>query len=195
MKLFIKNTRDISIVPKWLWSVLIASFILQCVWHSSFSSFQVRRQALSAPPNDLIIRLVSLDDSISAAKWVMLWLQAFDNQPGLSIPLKELDYDRVSQWLDLILALDNKIQYPLLAAIRFYAEVSDENKQRKMIRYVSEKFMEKPSSDGSLWRMQFILPSIELKTSNLRCNAQDFYASTRQVKMCHIGPGRWRYLF
>lgn len=155
MKLFVQNTRDISIVPKWLWSFLIASFFLQCLWHSSFSTSQVKRQGLSVPPSDLIIRLVSLDDSISAAKWVMLWLQAFDNQPGLSIPLKELDYDRVSEWLDLILTLDNKIQYPLLAAIRFYAEVADENKQRKMIRYVSEKFMEKPNE-----RWQFMAHAV-----------------------------------
>ncbi len=163
MKLFIQNTRDISIVPKWLWSVLIASFFLQCVWHSSFSSFQVKRQALSAPPSDLIIRLASLDDSISAAKTVMLWLQAFDNQPGLSIPLKELDYDRVSEWLDLILVLDNKIQYPLLAAIRFYAEVSDVSKQRKMIRYVSEKFMEKPNE-----RWQFMAHAVYIAKHRIK---------------------------
>jgi hypothetical protein len=107
--------------------------------------------------------VVCLDDSISAAKWVMLWLQAFDNQPGLSIPLKELDYDRVSQWLDLILALDNKIQYPLLAAIRFYAEVSDENKQRKMIRYVSEKFMEKPNE-----RWQFMAHAVYIAKHRIK---------------------------
>lgn len=145
MKLFVKNTRAVSFVPKSVWFCLLISLVLQCAWHASSSSIQVKRDDLPAPPGALLIRLVSLDDSVTAAKWVMLWLQAFDNQPGLSIPLRELDYDRVSQWLDLILQLDSKIQYPLLSAIRFYAEVADENRQRKMIDYVREKFLEKPN--------------------------------------------------
>jgi hypothetical protein len=145
MKLFVKNTRDVTFVPKAVWLVLFLSLSFQCAWHWSFSSLEIKRHNLPVPPSASLIRLVSLDDRVSAAKWVMLWLQAFDNQPGVSIPLKELDYGRVSEWLDLILDLDKKIQYPLLAAIRFYAEVSDEKKQREMIHYVSGKFMENPN--------------------------------------------------
>ncbi len=131
-------------MPKSIGFVLLLSLFLQCYWHFSFNKFEVKRYDLPAPPQSSFIRLVSLDDPVSAAKLVMLWLQAFDNQPGVSIPLKELNYDRVIEWLDLILELDNKIQYPLLAAIRFYAEVQDEEKQRKMIQYVGEKFIENP---------------------------------------------------
>jgi len=145
MKLFVKNTRDLSFVPASVWSVLILSLLLQCYWHWSFTHLEIKRHDLHVPPKASLVRLVSLGDPIPAAKWAMLWLQAFDNQPGVSIPLKDLDYDRVSEWLNLILELDDKIQYPLLAAIRFYAEVSDENKQRKMIHYVSEKFLENPN--------------------------------------------------
>ena len=43
-----------------------------------------------------------------------LYLQAFDNQPGVSIPFRDLDYRRVTQWLETILALDAAGQYPLL---------------------------------------------------------------------------------
>ncbi len=146
MKLYVKQTRDISFVPKSIGIALLLSLFLQCLWHFSFTELEVKRNELPVPPQSSFIRLVSLDDTITAAKVVMLWLQAFDNQPGVSIPLKELNYDKVIQWLDLILELDNKIQYPLLAAIRFYAEVQDEEKQRKMIRYVSEKFIESPST-------------------------------------------------
>ncbi len=144
MKLFVKNTRDISFVPISVWSALFLSLLLQCYWHWSFTNLEIKRHNLPVPPKASLIRLVSLDDPIPAAKWAMLWLQAFDNQPGVSIPLKDLDYDRVSEWLDLILELDNKIQYPLLAAIRFYGEVADENKQRMMINYISKKFIENP---------------------------------------------------
>ncbi len=145
MKLFVKNIRDISFVPNSIWIVLFISLSLQCLWHWSTNRLEIRPQALSAPPKATLIRLGSLDDPVFAAKLVMLWLQAFDNQPGVSIPLKDLDYKHVGQWLDLILALDYKMQYPLLAAIRFYAEVPDENKQRQMIQYVTRKFMEHPN--------------------------------------------------
>jgi hypothetical protein len=148
MKLYVKQTRDISFVPRSIGVALLLSLFLQCLWHFSFTKLEVERHNLPAPPQPSFIRLVSLDDTIAAAKVVMLWLQAFDNQPGVSIPLKELNYDKVIEWLDLILELDNKIQYPLLAAIRFYAEVQDEERQRKMIRYVSEKFIESP---GTRW--------------------------------------------
>jgi len=145
MKLFVKNTRDISFVPASIWAALFLSLFVQCYWHWSSANHEIKRHELPVPPTTSLIRLISLDDPIPAAKWVMLWLQAFDNQPGISIPLRELNYDRVIEWLDLILDLDNRIQYPLLAAIRFYAEVLDEEKQRKMIRYVSDKFLEKPN--------------------------------------------------
>jgi hypothetical protein len=145
MKFYVKQTRDISFVPKSIGFALLLSLFLQCLWHFSFTRLEVKRHALPTPPQSSFIRLVSLDDTVTAAKLVMLWLQAFDNQPGISIPLKELNYDKVIEWLDLILKLDNKIQYPLLAAIRFYAEVNDEEKQRKMIHYVSKKFIESPN--------------------------------------------------
>lgn len=144
MKLFLKNTRSITFVPKSVWLGLLISLTIQCVWHSTFSNYQIKQQDLASPPKAEFIRLISLDDSITAAKWVMLWIQAFDNQPGISIPLRELDYGKVIEWLDLVLELDNKIQYPLLAAIRFYGEVADEKRQRRMIDYISKKFIENP---------------------------------------------------
>ena len=145
MKLYVAQTRDLSFVPKSIWFALLLSLFLQCIWHFAFTRLEAKRYDLQPPPQFSLIKLVSLDDPVTAAKLIMLWLQAFDNQPGISIPLKELDYDRVIEWMDLILELDNKTQYPLLAAIRFYAEVQDEEKQRKMIQYVSEKFLESPN--------------------------------------------------
>ncbi|MFT5395866.1 MAG: hypothetical protein ACI85N_001054 [Gammaproteobacteria bacterium] len=163
MKLFVKNTRAITFVPKTIWVGLLISLLLQCVWHSASFDLRVKRHDLTAPPQSEFIRLVSLDDVIPAAKWTMLWLQAFDNQPGISIPLRELDYQRVAEWLDLILELDNKIQYPLLAAIRFYGEVADENRQRIMIDYISEKFIEKPNE-----RWQFMAHAVHIAKQRLK---------------------------
>lgn len=167
MRLYISHTKAISFVPKGVWIFLLLSFFLQCWWHVSFTRFEVKRYDLEKPPSYLSVRLSSLDDPLFASKVLMLWLQAFDNQPGVSIPLKELNYDSVIEWLDLILELDNKIQYPLLAAIRFYAEVSDEEKQRKMIQYVSNKFIEKPNERWSFMAHAVYIAKHRIKDEQL----------------------------
>lgn len=145
MKLFVAQTRDISFVPKSVGVVLVISFLLQLFWHYFFTELEINKSPLPEAINPLYIKLISLDDSITASKLTMLWLQAFDNQPGISLSLQDLNYDHVISWLDLILKLDNKTQYPLFAAIRFYAEVQNPEKQRKMIQFVTEKFMEEPN--------------------------------------------------
>ncbi len=167
MKLYVKQTRDVSFVPKSIGFALLLSLFLQCLWHFYFTKFEVKRYYLPTPPQSSIIKLASLDDPVTAAKAVMLWLQAFDNQPGVSIPLKELNYDKVIEWLDLVLELDNKIQYPLLAAIRFYAEVQDEEKQRKMIHYVSEKFIENPDARWSFMTHAVYIAKHRIKDEHL----------------------------
>ena len=163
MKFYVKQTRTLNYVPRLVWSVLLISLISQCIWHSSFSKIKARRNNLSPPPSYLSIKLFSLDDTVTAAKLVMLWLQAFDNQPGISIPLREMDYDLVIKWLDLIMELDNRIKYPLLAAIRFYAEVTDEDRQRKMVHYVAEKFLEKPNE-----RWQFMAHAVYIAKHRIK---------------------------
>ena len=49
--------------------------------------------------------LASMDEPIAMSKILNLWLQAFDNQPGVSLSFHQLDYPRLSLWLDTILEL------------------------------------------------------------------------------------------
>jgi hypothetical protein len=92
-----------------------------------------------------MLRAASLGEPVAAAKWLMLRLQAYDNQPGISIPFLSLDYGRVITWLERILALDPGSQYPLLSASRLYAEVPDPVRQRQMLDFVFRKFLEDPN--------------------------------------------------
>ena len=75
----------------------------------------------------------------------MLWLQAFDNQPGISIPFRQLDYNKVIQWLSLVLELDPAGQYPLLMASRVYGEVADNSRKKLMLEFVYNRFFEDPN--------------------------------------------------
>src|SRR5215470_6770326 len=82
---------------------------------------QSRAEELTAPPSVGVIRGLSLGDPIALAQLLTLWLQAFDNQPGISIRFLDLDYGKVKAWLQRILELDPRGQYPLLMASQLYA--------------------------------------------------------------------------
>ena len=170
MKLFVDQAKDISFVPKSVLIALSISLLLQISWHHYFSELEITRTDLPNATQAPYIKLVSLSDTITASKLTMLWLQSFDNQPGLSISLQDLDYERVINWLDLILKLDSKTQYPLFAAIRFYAEVQNENKQREMIQFVSEKFLEKPNERWASMAHAVYIAKYRVEDLNLALN-------------------------
>ena len=124
--------------------LLAAGLAAQLAWHAWRPGPTARAEALPAPPPEAMLRVASIGDPVALAKGLMIWLQAFDNQPGISIPFRDLDYGRVQGWLARILALDPRGQYPLLAASRLYGEVPVADKQRSMLEFVYERFLEDP---------------------------------------------------
>ena len=141
-----RRQRPLGSVPATVRMMLITGLILQIIWHSHQSEVGVRVKRLSPPPPPAVVQLLSLDDPITAGKLIMLWLQAFDNQPGISIPLKQLNYDRLISWLELILTLDPRSQYPLLAAGRIYSYHPDPEKKRQMLDFIHHQFLEYPEA-------------------------------------------------
>lgn len=137
--------RRLSVVPGAVAALFAAGLALQILWHGLQPPPTVRREALPPAPDAAVLRLATLGDPLPAAKVAMLWLQAFDNQPGISIPFRELDYARLETWLARVLSLDPRGQYPLLAASRLYAEVPDEGKQRRMLDFVYRQFLDDPN--------------------------------------------------
>ncbi len=126
-------------------AILLATLALQFFVHWKIPSPQARATDLPALPSVPALRAMSLDEPIALAKLLMLYLQAFDNQPGVSIPFRDLDYDRVVQWLTKMLALDPAGQYPLLSASRLYGEVPVAAKQRQMLDFVYRAFLQDPN--------------------------------------------------
>ncbi|MBT8420490.1 MAG: hypothetical protein KJO08_06475 [Gammaproteobacteria bacterium] len=132
-------------VPNSVLFLLIFGCCLQVIWHGMRPTQQANAESLPSAPSVAVLRLVSLGDPLLTARALMLWLQAFDNQPGMSIPFAALDYDKVRAWLARILALDPRGQYPLIAASRLYAQVPVEDKQRAMLAFVYEQFFSDPN--------------------------------------------------
>src|SRR3990172_9501016 len=136
--------RPVKDVPGVVLILLAVILALQIGWQATRPPRVAQAVALPAPPPLASLLLLSLGDHIALSKMLMLWLQAFDRQPGISIPYRALDYQTVIAWLDDILALDARGQYPLFAASRLYSEVPDAARQRMMLEFVYRKFLEDP---------------------------------------------------
>jgi hypothetical protein len=137
--------RSIVAVPKPALALLLIALLMQIALHSLRQPPQALAAALPSPPSQEVLRLGALGDPTVAAKVLMLWLQAYDNPPGISIPFRSLDYSRVIAWLKAILRLDERAGYPLLAAARLYGEVPVPEKQRQMLDFVYSEFSKDPN--------------------------------------------------
>ena len=146
---FLHKDRPVSDVPKSVkWSLLL-TLALQLVWHSFQEPIVAKAEDLAPPLSTRTYVMSSLGEPIAASKFLNLWLQAFDNQPGASISFHQLNYPRLTQWLDTILELDPDGHYPMLVASRVYGSVKNPAKQRIMMDYVFFKFNENPNK---YWR-------------------------------------------
>lgn len=137
--------RAISTVPQWVLALLSIALCAQVGWQLAQPKPRARADALGAPPSVTALRTASLGEPIAFAQLLTLQLQAFDNQPGISIPFLELDYARVKAWLSAILELDPVGQYPLMMAAQLYAQVPDARKQREMCEFVRRQFGADPN--------------------------------------------------
>ena len=136
--------RSFNTVPRWV----LALFGLSLMVHGALRFFEARPRAvaaaLEAPAPAAALRVLSLGEPQVLSQGLTLYLQAFDNQPGISIPFAALDYARVAAWLKTALTLDPAAQYPLMMASQLYGQVADATRQRAMCEFVHREFLERP---------------------------------------------------
>ena len=137
--------RRVAAVPWVVRVMLAAALAAQIGWHGWRPALRAEADALRPVPPVPVLRLAALGDETTLAKLLVLRLQAHDNQPGVSIPFAALDYKRVADWLDAIIDLDPRSDYPLLAAARLYGSVPDPGRQRVMFELVHRRFLEAPN--------------------------------------------------
>ena len=140
--------RRIAAAPVAVRVMLAMTLAVQIGWHAWRPDPRAEAHALRPAPPAAVLRLAALGDETVLARLLMLRLQAHDNQPGVSIPFMDLDYGRVAGWLDAIVDLDPRADYPLLAAARLYGSVPDPARQRVMFELVHRRFLEDP---GRRW--------------------------------------------
>ena len=143
-RLIAGRERSISAVPPTAKLTLAAALSLQIAWQAAAPAPLARASLLALPPEARWLRAVSAGEPIALSQTLMLYLQAFDSQPGISIPYRELDYTIIEAWLTRALELDPASQYPLMMAAHLYAQVPDEAKQRRMLAFVHREFLRHP---------------------------------------------------
>lgn len=146
---FLYKDRPVKDVPRSVKVLLVMALALQLFWHSLQDPVVAKAEDLAPPLSTRTYVMSSFGEPVAAAKFLNLWLQAFDNQPGASISFHQLNYPRLTQWLDTILELDPRGHYPMLVAARVYGSVKDPEKQRIMMDYIFYKFNENPNK---YWR-------------------------------------------
>lgn len=137
--------RSLSTVPLPVRLVLLAALCTHMAWQALQEKPVASAAALRAPLPVAQLRVASLGEPVVLAQLMTLYLQAFDNQPGLSIPFRELDYQRVIEWLATILMLDPHGQYPMLMAAQVYSQVPDQKRERMMLQFVHQQFLRDPN--------------------------------------------------
>ncbi len=164
---FLHKDRPVNDVPKSVKLFLVLALMLQLLWHSQQEPVVAKAENLAAPLSARTYVMSSLGEPIAAAKFLNLWLQAFDNQPGASISFHQLNYPRLTKWLDTILELDPEGHYPMLVAARVYGSIKDSQKQRIMTDYIFYKFNEDPNKYWRWLAHAIITAKHEIKDNDL----------------------------
>ncbi len=131
--------------PRRLLLAVLLMLAAQIGWQASHPPSPARARDLPPPPSLVSLQLAALGDPVALSKATMLYVQGFDEQAGLSIAWRDLDYSRVIGWLQRVLQLDPRGQYPLLAASQVYGAVSDPVRTRQMLDFVYASFSADPN--------------------------------------------------
>ncbi len=139
-----RNERAISWVPRPVVLLGVLALLAQIAWSLQQPNAEAEQANLPDVPSAVVLRAASFGEPVTLSKLVMLWLQTFDRQSGVTIPFRHLDYARVERWLGAALDMDPRGQYPLLAAARVYGEVTDPGRQRRMLDFVYRQYAADP---------------------------------------------------
>ncbi len=146
-RLFVEEEyKPLSTVPKPLYLFLTLALLAQFVFHwSSVAPKAVPITEYGTPPTHNAVRLLSFADYELASKFLVLRLQAFDNQPGISIRFQELDYFELGDWLDLVVKLDERSEYPHFLMAKLYSDVFERNREYIALEWVRRHFANRPN--------------------------------------------------
>jgi hypothetical protein len=127
--------RPVSAVPRWVLAILALSLATQIGWEAHRETGPAAAVELPPAPGAQALRLASFGEPEAAARLAMVHLQSY----------RTPDYGRLVDWLEAILELDPRSQYPLFSAARVYAETADPLRSRMALEFVYRQFLHDPN--------------------------------------------------
>jgi len=141
----VTRQKPLTVVPRPVWLLLVLALVLQVGWQATRPPPQAQARALPPPPSAAALQLAALGEPVALARLTMLYVQGMDDQAGVRIGWRQLDYGTVIGWLQRVLDLDPRGQSPLLAASQVYGAVGDPGRTRQMLDFVHARFAEDPN--------------------------------------------------
>lgn len=158
-----EGERALGAVPRWLWSLLAVGLLAQLFVHQATPAGGATARDLPPAPRAEVLRVASFGEPAAMARLLMLYLQAFDLGGENALPYRRLDYRRLVAWLESILALDPRSQYPLFSAARIYAENADPERMRLMLDFLYREYFVDPNRRWPWLAQAAILAKHQLK--------------------------------
>jgi hypothetical protein len=140
-------------VPRWVLAFLASSLALQIAWEARRDTGAAAAPELPPGPGVQALRLASFGEPEALARLAMVHLQSY----------RTPDYGRLVGWLDAILDLDPRSQYPLFSAARVYAETADPAGSRMVLEFVYRQFLRDPNRRWPLLAHAALLAKHRLK--------------------------------
>jgi len=138
------DERPLADVPGIVWLALAVALAAQITWRSASPRPAMAAADLPPAPSVASLRLAALGEPEALARLSMLYLQAFDYGGTNTSPYSRLDYGRLVAWLDAIVALDPRSDYPLFVAARVYADSPDPARTRLALEFIYRQFLADP---------------------------------------------------
>ena len=128
---------------------LVACFLLILVvqiWtaQGSLSAGEFAYKSLAEPFASSTYRVASMGSDRLLSYLLTIGLQLHDNQSGKHIRYEQLDYQKLSHWLNEITALNPHSEYPTMLASRVYSQTTDKQNMRLMIDFIQASFTREP---------------------------------------------------
>lgn len=159
--------RPLAHVTPLVWFMVAVTLAAQIAWRAASPPPAVAATDLPSPPTPAALKLAAFGETEALARLAMLYLQAYDYGGTNAAPYSRLDYTRLVGWLDAILAVAPRSDYPLFAAARVYAETPDPARTRLVLDFVYRAFLADPDRRWSSLAQAALIAKHRLKDLEL----------------------------
>lgn len=130
-----------------LWAVLVVLLAVQIGYAHSVGPLRPAIEEMPFPLSDPGLKGLALGDDQFLFRVLARWLQDVGDGGGRVRPLRDYDYDRVVGWLKGLDRLDDRSDYSVILAARYFGSVMDPDLGPPRVRKIALYFRERALAD------------------------------------------------